>query len=198
MLRSRSAGVLSVVALALAVAGCGGGSSAGGGSRVELALVAYSTPQAAYEALIKAFQKTPEGKNVTFTKSFGGSGDQSRAVEAGLKADVVAFSLEPDMTRLVKKGLVAEDWTSQGDKGNVSYSVVALATRKGNVMIAYENEAIYAQQQKQPIDYVIPDSTILIQNPVAVTKTSAHPTEANAFLKFLFGKEGQQIFVDQG
>ena len=269
---------MSVVALALTVAGCGGGSSAGGGSRVELSLVAYSTPQAAYEALIKAFQKTPEGKNVTFTKSFGGSGDQSRAVEAGLKADVVAFSLEPDMTRLVKKGLVAEDWTSQGDKGNVSYSVVALATRKGNpkgikdwddltgsgvevitpnpftsggarwnvlagygatsnkgadrtagvayldslfthvpvqddsarkalqtfvggkgdVMIAYENEAIYARQQKQPIDYVIPDSTILIQNPVAVTKTSAHPTEANAFLKFLFGKEGQQIFVDQG
>jgi sulfate transport system substrate-binding protein len=279
MFRWRSAGVVGVVVLGLAVAGCGTNSDAsGGGSKVELALVAYSTPQAAYEALIKAFQKTPEGKNVSFTKSFGGSGDQSRAVEAGLKADIVAFSLEPDMTRLVKKGLVADDWKSQGDKGNVSYSVVALATRKGNpkgikdwddltkpgvevitpnpftsggarwnvlagygaksnkgadkqagvayldalfknvpvqddsarkalqtfvggkgdVMIAYENEAIYAQQQKQPIDYVIPDSTILIQNPVAVTKNSAHPTEAAAFLKYLFSKEGQQIFANNG
>src|SRR5215216_676547 len=70
----------------------------------ELALVAYSTPQSAYEKIIKAFQATPEGTNITFTQSYGSSGDQSRAVVAGLDADIVAFSLEPDMTRLVKEG----------------------------------------------------------------------------------------------
>ncbi|MCP9952774.1 hypothetical protein [Actinomadura madurae] len=42
--------------------------------------MAYSTPQAAYEAIIKEYRKTPEGKKVTFTKSYGASGEQSRAV----------------------------------------------------------------------------------------------------------------------
>jgi sulfate/thiosulfate transport system substrate-binding protein len=69
---------------------------------------------------------------------------------------------------------------------------------KGDVMLAYENEAIYAQQQKQPIDYVVPDNTILIQNPVAVTKNSQHPVEAAAFLRFLFSAQAQQIYADNG
>ena len=51
----------------------------------ELGLVAYSTPQAAYDQITEAFTKTAEGKNITFTKSYGASGDQSRAVEAGLR-----------------------------------------------------------------------------------------------------------------
>ena len=51
--------------------------------------------------------RPPAGKGVAFSESYGASGDQSRAVEAGLPADVVAFSLAPDMTRLVKAGLVA-------------------------------------------------------------------------------------------
>src|SRR5687767_14617532 len=99
----RTIAVLAAVALATSLAACGGGSA--GEGKIELSLVAYSTPQAAYEQIIKAYQATPEGKSVTFTKSFGGSGDQSRAVEAGLKADVIALSLEPDITRLVKAGL---------------------------------------------------------------------------------------------
>ena len=57
--------------------------------------MAYSTPQAAYEKIITAFQKTAAGKNVKFTQSYGASGDQSRAVESGLPADFVDFSLEP-------------------------------------------------------------------------------------------------------
>src|SRR5215469_8836693 len=71
-----------------------------------VSLVAYSTPREAYAAIINAFQHTPAGAGVTFDQSFGGSGDQSRAVLAGLPADFVAFSLEPDMTKLVKGGLV--------------------------------------------------------------------------------------------
>ena len=244
----------------------------------ELSLVAYSTPQEAYEQIIEAFQATPEGKNITFSTSFGGSGDQSRAVEAGLDADVVAFSLEPDMDRLVKADIVAEDWNQNDTDGMVTESVVVLATREGNpkhiddwddltadgievvtanpftsggarwnvmaaygqiiqaggtekeavqylhdlfanvpvqddsarkslqtftggvgdVLLAYENEAIFAQQQDQPIDYVVPDNTILIENPVAVTKTSDHPEQAKAFLDFLFTPEAQAIFAKNG
>ena len=56
---------------------------------------------------------------------------------------------------------------------------------KGDAMIAYENDAIFAQQNGQSLDYTVPDATILIENPVAVTTNSAHPTEAKAFLDFL-------------
>src|SRR5580765_1268901 len=100
-----SAAVAVAAVTALALSACGsssGGSSAGGsggGEKVKLSLVAYSVPQAAYAKLISAFQKTPAGKNVEFTQSYGASGDQSRAVAAGLKADVVNFALSTDVTR---------------------------------------------------------------------------------------------------
>ena len=98
-----------LLAALLALAGCGGGSdedtsaTPGDGQALpaaELALVAYSTPQEAYEKIIEAFRKMPQGRSITFSQSYGASGDQSRAVESGLPADVVAFSLEPDVTRL--------------------------------------------------------------------------------------------------
>jgi sulfate transport system substrate-binding protein len=276
--RRRIQAVAAIAGLALAVsatAACSGGSSA---NSVTLSLVAYSTPQAAYQQIIKAFQKTPAGKDVKFTQSYGASGDQSRAVAAGQKADVVAFSLEPDVTRLVTGGLVASDWNSDQYKGMITDSVVVIATRKGNpkniktwddlvkpgvsvispnpissggarwnvmaaygaqsskgtdkaaglaylnklfpqiavqdtsaraslqtfitgkgdAMIAYENDAIFAQQNGQPLDYTVPDSTILIENPVAVTTNSAHPTQAKAFLDFLHTPAAQKIYAQNG
>jgi sulfate/thiosulfate-binding protein len=68
----------------------------------------------------------------------------------------------------------------------------------GDVLISYENEAIYAQAKKQPVDYVIPADTLLIQNPIAVTATTKHPVQAKAFLDFLYSTAGQQIFADTG
>ena len=283
MFRSRFKWGATLAAGALALAGCGGGSggdsgSGSSGQKVQLSLVAYSTPQEAYEQIIKAFQQTPEGQNITFTKSFGGSGDQSRAVESGLRADVVAFSLEPDMTRLVKAKIVAEDWSKDQYNGMITESVVVIGTRKdnpkglstwqdlvkpdvevitpnpftsggarwnvmaaygaasrkgaaeqdgvdylnslfanvpvqddsarkslqtfssgkGDAILAYENEAIFAQQKNVALDYVVPDETILIENPVAVTATSEHPAEAKAFLDFLRTPKAQEIFVKNG
>jgi Bacterial extracellular solute-binding protein len=84
----------------LLAAGCGGGSGGSGGGSEKLTLVAYSTPREAYEQLIPEFQKTDAGKGVGFTQSYGASGDQSRAVQNGLAADVVTLALEPDMTKL--------------------------------------------------------------------------------------------------
>ena len=252
-----------------------GGSSSDGG---KLNLVAYSTPREVYEELIPAFQKTDAGKGVSFSQSYGGSGDQARAVQSGLAADVVAFSLEPDMTKLVDDGLVAKDWNANQYKGMVTDSVVVFVTRKGNpknirtwddlvkpgvevitpnpftsggarwnvmaaygaqikqgkspeqatayleqlfrnvpvqdksarealqtfvggkgdVMIAYENEAITAQQKDQQVDYTIPDQTILIENPIAVTTKSKNPEKAKAFVDYLLTPQAQQVFVDKG
>ena len=106
--------------------------ASGGGGGTTLSLVAYSTPQVVYDEIIPDFQKTAAGEGVGFKTSYGASGDQSRAVEAGQKADVVTFSLEPDMTRLVDAGLVADDWNADPNKGLVTTSVVSFVVRKGN------------------------------------------------------------------
>jgi sulfate/thiosulfate transport system substrate-binding protein len=120
----------SLLASSLALAACGSSGSSGGGKH--LTLVAYSTPQGAYEKLIPAFQATSEGKGVSFSQSYGPSGEQSRAVANGLHADVVNFSLEPDVEKLVKAGLVSPSWNQNATHGFVTNSVAVLIVRKGN------------------------------------------------------------------
>jgi sulfate/thiosulfate transport system substrate-binding protein len=270
-------GVLAA-ALALVLTACGGVDSASGGDDgdTKLSLVAYSTPREAYEEIIPAFQQSAQGKGFGFDQSYGSSGEQRRAVEAGLPADVVAFSLAPDMDALVEVGLVAPDWADNEREGMVTESVVVFAVRKGNpeniqtwddllrdgvevitpnpftsggarwnvmaaygaqleqgksegeaveylrqlfghvpvqdksareslqtfsggkgdVLLAYENEAIFAQQSGEELDYVVPDQTILIENPVAVT--SEAPAPAQAFVDFLLTPEAQRIFGEKG
>src|SRR4051812_46783263 len=273
---------LAVLALALPT-GCGGtsdGSSGAGdgGESSKLTLVAYSTPEEAYKELIPAFNKTTAGKGVKFDQSYAASGEQSRAVEGGLPADVVEFSLEPDMTRLVDAGLVDKSWNQNKYDGFVTNSVVVLMVRKGNpkdikgwddlikddtevlvpnpftsggakwdimaaygaqledgksedqakdyltklfdhvpvldksareslqtfssgkgdVLVGYENEAILAQQQGEDVDYIVPDQTLLIQNPVAVDSESKEPAKAKAFVDFLYTPTARQIFAGKG
>jgi len=272
---------LATLLLAFAAAGCGGGddtagASGGGGT---LSLVAYSTPREAYEEIIPAFQETDAGAGFDFDQSYAASGEQSRAVESGLDADVVAFSLEPDITRLIDAGLVDADWNQDEYDGMVTDSVVVFVVREGNpediqswddllkdgvevitpnpftsggaqwnimaaygaqleqgksdeeaidylrelfiehvpvqdksareslqtfsggkgdVLLAYENEAIFAQQQNQPIEYVVPDETILIENPVAVVNSSESPAAAQEFVDYLRSPDAQRVFGEKG
>ena len=104
-------------------------------SEVKLVLAAYTTPREAYAEIIPAFQKywkDKSGQNVTFEESYQGSGAQSRAVAEGFEADVVALSLEADINRLEKAGLITHDWREEPYGGMVSTSAVAFATRQGN------------------------------------------------------------------
>ncbi len=121
-------------AVAVGLAACGGSDSTasdGGGGTIDL--VAYSTPQTAYEeSLEPGFSESPDGEGVDFQNSFGASGDQSRAVEAGLPADVVHLPLEPDMTRLVEAGLIDPSYTDTEYNGGTQNSVVAFVVRPGN------------------------------------------------------------------
>jgi sulfate transport system substrate-binding protein len=128
---------LLVVLLAVFAAGCGGGdnttgSDSSGGS--ELSVVGYSTPEAVYtEDLEPAFEGSSKGSGVSFSNSFGASGDQSRAVVAGQPASVVHFAQGGDMERLVEEGeLVAKDWNKQPYDGIAQNSVVVLTVRSGN------------------------------------------------------------------
>src|SRR3954469_6892982 len=135
--RSVNAALLvALFALAAVVAGCGSSSSdssssSGGG---KLDVVGYSTPESVYtESMEPAFEKTSQGSGVSFSNSFGASGDQSRAVVAGQPASIVHFSQAGDMERLVEEGeLVAKDWENNKYKGIGSDSVVVILTRKGN------------------------------------------------------------------
>jgi sulfate/thiosulfate-binding protein len=244
----------------------------------KLSLVAYSTPREAYAKLIPMFQNTPAGDGVSFTQSYGASGDQARAIQAGLQADIVALSLAPDVDTLVKAGLVDKTWDKQSYRGMVTDSLVVLAVRdgnpkkikgwddllkpgvqvitpnpftsggarwnvmaaygawlklgktkaqaqakllrlfqhvsvqdksardalntflsgKGDVLLTYENEAIGAQLAGQKVQYVIPRSTILIENPIAVLKSSSNKDKANQFVRFLKTPAAQQVFADRG
>jgi sulfate/thiosulfate-binding protein len=142
--RSVTAGLLAALTLLVAIVatGCGGsdssatgsdaGSSSTGGAKLDV--VGYSTPESVYaETLEPAFEGTSQGAGVSFSNSFGASGDQSRAVVAGQPASVVHFSQAGDMERLVEEGeLVAKNWEANKYKGIATNSVVVILTRSGN------------------------------------------------------------------
>src|SRR5215468_5986831 len=69
---------------------------------------------------------------------------------------------------------------------------------RGDVFLAYENEAIFAQKHGQPVQFVTPKATILIENPIAVTSSSQHKQQAQAFIDFLRTKPAQRIFAENG
>ncbi|MGE2714917.1 sulfate ABC transporter substrate-binding protein [Mycolicibacterium litorale] len=281
--RWRAAAALATTATLLAA--CGGGASdvAGedGGSNAEttLTLVAYAVPEPGWSKVIPAFAATPEGKGVGVTASYGASGDQSRGVDSGKPADVVNFSVEPDITRLVKSGKVSEDWNTNATKGIPFGSVVSLMVREGNpkgirdwddllkpgvevitpsplssgsakwnllapyavksdggknpqagldyvnklvsehiklrpgsgreatdvflqgsgdVLLAYENEAINSRRLGHKFDYFNPAQTFKIENPVAVVNSSRHLEQATAFVNFQYTPEAQKLWAEAG
>jgi sulfate/thiosulfate transport system substrate-binding protein len=119
------------LSLGVGVAACGSSSSGSSGGQINL--IAYSTPETVYDkSLIPAFEKTSQGQGASFKSSFGPSGDQSRAVQAGQPADYVHLSTGPDMQALVDAGIVDSDWDQNQYHGIVQDSVVTFVVRKGN------------------------------------------------------------------
>jgi sulfate transport system substrate-binding protein len=286
-------------ALMSALAACSGAAAdssgaegaAASGQPVNLILGAYTTPREAYAEIIPLFKEQWQqkvGQEVTFEESYQGSGAQSRAIVEGFEADVTALSLEADINRLEKAGLITHNWREVGAKGMVSTSIVVFGVRKGNplgikdwadlakpgvevltpnpktsggamwnilalygaakrgfvegvpkdddaaaqafllsvlknvkvmdkgaresitnyeqgvgqVIITYENEILVGQKGGQDYEMIIPRSTILIENPVAVVDTyvDKHGSReaAEAFVDFLFTDEAQEIFAEYG
>jgi sulfate transport system substrate-binding protein len=77
-------------------------------------------------------------------------------------------------------------------------SLQTFGSGKGDVLLAYENEAIAAQRKGVELEYVIPDQTILIENPIAVTEEGKDNEKATAFLEYLRSEAGQRIFAEEG
>ncbi|HET7087837.1 MAG TPA: sulfate ABC transporter substrate-binding protein [Anaerolineae bacterium] len=292
-MKKRIVSTLVVLALIGLLAACTGPAATQPSSQgsIKLILGAYTTPREAYGKLIPLFQaqwKKQAGQDVTFEESYLGSGAQSRAIVEGFEADVAALSLEGDITRIEKAGLITQDWKSGTYKGMVSTSIVVFGVRKGNpkgiqdwadlaqpglevltpdpkssggaqwnivalygaairgkisgvpagdeaaaleflktvlrnvtvfdkgaresitnfekgvgdVIITYENEILVGQKNGQDYEMIFPQSTILIENPVAVIDTyvDKHGTRAaaEAFVDFLFTRQAQEIFAEYG
>src|SRR6476620_10439009 len=268
---------VAATAIPAVLAGCaassGGGTSSNDNS---ISIVGFSVLKTANEPVISDFQKTAAGKDVTFTTSYGASGDQSRAVAGGLHADEVHLSLEPDVSKIVDAGLVDSSWNQTPTKGILTDSEVVFLVRKGNplgikswddltkpgvkiitpnpassgsakwnilaawahvsgqggtdaqaqafvnkllhnvvalpgsgsdalasfvagngnVLLAYENDSIAARAAGDDVDYILPDDTLLIQNPVALTKDAS--SAAKDFLKFQLSTAGQTYYAKAG
>ncbi|HET7398712.1 MAG TPA: sulfate ABC transporter substrate-binding protein [Intrasporangium sp.] len=280
--------VTTAAVTALGLSACAGGSSdavaANGAqpsaaSTTTLSLYAYAVPKVAFDKLIPAFAKTADGAGVSFQQSYGPSGDQSRKVEAGAAADLVNFSVEPDVTKLVDAGLIDATWNANEHKGIPFGSVVTIVVRKGNpkhitdwddllapgvevvtpnpfssgsakwnllapyaaksaggtnpaaglayvsklvgehvkiqpksgreateaflqgsgdALLSYENEAIFAERNNDPVQHVTPPTTFKIENPAAVLKTSKNLEKAKAFNAFLYTTEAQTLIAEAG
>jgi sulfate transport system substrate-binding protein len=242
-------------------------------------LFAYAVPKVGYDKLIPAFQATEAGKGVQFQQSYGPSGDQSRKVEAGAEADFVNFSVEPDITRLVKAGLVDAAWNAEKHDGIPFGSVVTIVVREGNpkgiedwddllkegvevvtpnpfssgsakwnllapyaaksnggqdveagldyvtelvgdhvriqpksgreateaflqgtgdVLLSYENEALFIERQGEAVEHVTPPHTFKIENPAAVLTKSENAAKAKAFNDFLYTPQAQRLWAEAG
>ncbi|MGW5454213.1 sulfate ABC transporter substrate-binding protein [Nocardia sp. NPDC003979] len=285
--RRRVAAVALTAVAAITLSACSGGASdstggdsAADGSAGTINLYAYAVPKPGFDKVVPEFNKTEAGKGVQVQASYGASGDQSRKVKDGAEADIVNFSVEPDITRLVDAGLVESNWNADASKGIPFGSVVTLVVRKGNpkgikdwddlvkpgvevvtpnpfssgsakwnllapyaaksdggknpqagldyltqlispehvkvqpksgreatetflqgtgdVLLSYENEAIFSERKGDPIEHVNPPVTFKIENPVAVLKNAKNQAKALAFRDFLFTPAGQKAWAEAG
>ncbi len=125
---------LVAVAASLALAACGGQTSA---SEIALLNVSYDPTRELYEefnADFSASYKTPEGKTVKVNMSHGGSGKQARAVIDGLDADVVTLALQNDIDLIAKDtGKIPADWRTSLPANSAPYtSTIVFLVRAGN------------------------------------------------------------------
>ncbi|MGV9412133.1 sulfate ABC transporter substrate-binding protein [Nocardia sp. NPDC003693] len=285
-LSRRSLAVALTAVAATVLTACSGGASdstdesVADGSGGTINLYAYAVPKPGYDKVVPAFNKTDAGKGVQVQQSYGASGDQSRKVKDGAEADIVNFSVEPDITRLVDAGLVDASWNADANKGIPFGSVVSIVVRKGNpkgikdwddllkpgvevvtpnpfssgsakwnllapyaakseggknpqagldylsklvspehvkvqpksgreatetflqgtgdVLLSYENEAIFSERKGDPIEHINPPITFKIENPVAVIKNGKNAAKATAFKDFLFTEAGQRAWAEAG
>jgi sulfate transport system substrate-binding protein len=269
---------IAMALLVLLVAGIAVSAASARKADTRLGLVGYAVPREALGAIIKEWQKTSEGKDVSFSQSYGASGDQARAVANGLRTDIVQLSTGLDVDYLVKAGLVDAKWNRQSYSGIVSNSLVVFALRpgnpkkirswddlikpgvevitanpftsgaakwnilaaygaqrklgktdkqaqdyvlklfrnvvvqaksgrdatnaflsgKGDVLLAYENEALLSRKNGQDIQFAIPKQTMLIETPIAVLKNSENKDKANQFIRFTKSITAQRIWAEYG
>jgi sulfate/thiosulfate-binding protein len=200
------AAVVGTLAGVLAVSSC----SASGGTRDTIDVVGFSILKTPNEAVFDAFKDTDDGKDVKFSTSYGASGDQSRAVEAGQKASYVHLSLESDVTRLVDAGKVDENWKDNPTKGVLTSSIVVFVVRPGNP----ENIQTWDDLAKPGVQVITPNPASsggarwnILAAWGSVIANGGSEADASAYITKLFkntinlpgsAREATSAFVDNG
>jgi sulfate/thiosulfate-binding protein len=80
--------------------------------------------------------------------------------------------------------------------GSGNDALASFVAGNGDVLLAYENDSIAARAAGDDVDYIVPDDTLLIQNPVALTKDAS--SAASDFLKFQLSTAGQTDYAKAG
>jgi len=108
-----------------------------GGKTIKLLNVSYDPTREFYADFNNAFAKhwkEKTGDTVEIDQSHGGSGKQARAVNEGLKADIVSLALAGDIATIAKRSdLIESDWQSKFPNNSSPYtSTIVFLVRKGN------------------------------------------------------------------
>jgi sulfate/thiosulfate transport system substrate-binding protein len=262
-----------------------GNVSSASSKTVTLYVGSYSVTKNVYQnELFPAFVKywrSKTGQTVVFKASFDASGAEARSISSGLPVDVAALSLEDDINKIQKAGLITHNWKSTPTQGMVTDSIVAIGVRKGNpkhiqtwadlakpgvvvdlpnpstsggakwdinaiyygtlrhgtssqaqslltsvvnnvqvldksgdasmttftngigdAVVSYENDILDSSQNLQKFDEIIPSSTMLIENPIAVVDKNVdkHGNRhvAEGFVQWLEGIDAQKIYMKAG
>jgi len=146
---------------------------------------------------------TKEGLSVLYPspKTSGGAmWDVNAIYGAGLKLSEMKTGLKDhqyarNLLKAVQRNVKVMDKSGRA-------SVTTYENGVGDALLTYENEVLLRQKQGRDMEFIIPDATILIENPIAVVDKfiEKHNTRtvAEAFVEFCFEKEAQRSFARWG
>ncbi len=120
-----------------------------------------------------------------------GAGLKLSEAEQGVQDKDFAFQL----LKSVQKNVKVMDKSGRA-------SVTTFENGIGDALVTYENEVLLRLKQGREIEYVIPEATILIENPIAVIdrnvdKHGNRPV-VEAFVDFLLSEDSQRAFAIYG
>lgn len=146
---------------------------------------------------------TKEGVKVLYPNpktSGGAQWDINAMYGAGLKqAEQQLGSADPEYAKNYLKKIHAN--VESLDKSGRA-SMAAFEYGVGDVIVTYENELRARIAKGIDYDIVVPENTILIENPIALVdkhiEQHGNRKVAEAFYQYLLSEEAQQIFVKHG
>ncbi|AFY68584.1 sulfate ABC transporter, periplasmic sulfate-binding protein [Thalassoporum mexicanum PCC 7367] len=101
----------------------------------QITLVAFAASKSAYDEILPLFEQQwheRTGRKVIFSRSFGPSGSQARAVIDGLPADVVHLALSLDVNKIEKEQLINPGWQQELPNGSIVANTALVLAQRNN------------------------------------------------------------------
>lgn len=127
--------------------------------------------------------------------SGGAQWDVNAVYGGGLKENKQDEAKAADLLKRVRKNIKVMDKSGRA-------SMTTFETGVGDVIITYENELLLRNMKEHKYDVILPNATLLIENPAAVVDVNVDKHNvrkvAEAFVEFLYSKEAQRGFAQYG